>query len=418
MFYSLSRLTIEILFLFNLSIHLASSSRIPFGPMSELTGSAAIIDKILSPGSPRNTTPLSGPTPTETSNSTTPRKLNKDPNTLEYYGSTCSLSFTRRSNDREPRSLNEKISRRALDPSRDYERSALFLTEAAEKCVESSRAWGATAGYPLGVGVCYSLGYIDEPKSTVGGHINVFRLGTVSELSRMDSMMDINELEDSARLQLSFLSQNSPDGFAEYSKSSLEGALRLSQPPWAPSDDATHLINPANPQFTASYGETEMVLIGSFHLNLKDAYVPKASRIRKRDDAESLAALIPSGARLVSRGTPVLESHFFDLNDRPTKRSQLAGTKPWGLFKRQAMSSISSDSEFSSDTACSNAGLSPNTFFSGGGKDAPAAIEDRRRTFVSEPTTAPIVPPSPFLSPASRDANASFEIPSKFMAAK
>lgn len=186
--------------------------------------------------------------------------------------------------------------------------------------------------------VCYSLGYIDDPKSTVGGQINVFRLGTVSELSRMGGM-DVNELEDSAQLQLSFISRNHPDSFEEYSKSSLEGVLRLSQPSWAPPDDPTHLINPSNPQFTASYGETEMVLIGSFHLNLKDPSVPKAPRIRKRDDLERPLALIPSGATIMSREVPALESHFFDLSDYPTKTSQLVGTKPWGLFKRQAMTS-------------------------------------------------------------------------------
>ncbi|KAA1077136.1 hypothetical protein PGT21_019512 [Puccinia graminis f. sp. tritici] len=411
----LSRLTLQTLFLFNLSIHLAFSTRIPFGPMSELTGSAAIIDKILSPGNPRNPAPSSASVPTKTTNSTTTRKSNKDGSMPDYYGSTCSISFTRRSNN-QPRSLQERISRRALDPSREDERSALFLTEAAEKCVDSSRAWGATAGYPLGVGVCYSVGYVDEPKSTVGGQINVFRLGTVSELSRI-SGMDADELEESTRLELSFLSQNAPGGSAEYSKSSIEGALRFSQAPWAPFDDPQHLINPTNPQFTASYGDTEMVLIGSFHLNLMDAYVPKASRIRKRDNVDRVSALSPSGARLVRRETPILESHFFDLSDHPTKRSPLAGTHPWGLFKRQAVAPISSDSEFSSDTACSDAGLSANSFFSGDGKEALPPIEDRRKSFVSPSTTAPLIPPSPFLSPAQREANATYAVPSTFMAA-
>ncbi|KAA1138369.1 hypothetical protein PGTUg99_033088 [Puccinia graminis f. sp. tritici] len=53
--------------------------------------------------------------------------------------------------------------------------------------------------------------------------------------------MDADELEESTRLELSFLSQNAPSGSAEYSKSSIEGALRFSQAPWAPFDDPQHL---------------------------------------------------------------------------------------------------------------------------------------------------------------------------------
>ncbi|PLW40755.1 hypothetical protein PCASD_09310 [Puccinia coronata f. sp. avenae] len=226
---------------------------------------------------------------------------------------------------------------------------------------------------------------------------------------------DINLLQDTSRLELSFSSNNSPDGSTEYLRSSPEGALRLSQPSWAPADDPTHLINPANPQYTASYGETEMVLIGSFHLNLLDAHTPQASRIRRRDNSEPLLALNPSAARLVSRETPILQSHFFDLSDHPAKTSPLAGTQPWGLFKRQAMAPISSDTEFSSDTACSDAGLSPNRFFSGGGTEPPPTSEATPRSFVvSTPTKPPPIPPSPFVSAASRDVKANYTVPSNF----
>jgi hypothetical protein len=152
--------------------------------------------------------------------------------------------------------------------------------------------------------------------------------------------MDIEQLQDTSRLELSFLSQNSPDETTYYSRASREGALRLSQPSWAPSDDPAHLINPSNPQYTASYGHTQMVLIGSFHMNLLDDHLTHMPlRIRKRDHAEPLLPVSPSGARLVSRDTPVLQSHFFDLSNHHAKRSALAGAHPWGLFKRQAVTS-------------------------------------------------------------------------------
>ncbi|KNZ59249.1 hypothetical protein VP01_1776g8 [Puccinia sorghi] len=345
--------------------------------MSELSGSAAIIDKILSPGSSRTR----GPAPVTTNdanNSTGSGNTRETDTTAAYYGSSCSVSFGRGTRTREARSLKESISRRSLDASslRDDERSALFLTESAEKCVESSRKWGATAGFPLGVGICYTVGYVDEQKSIVGGQINVFRFGTVADQ---------------------------------------EGALRLSQPPWAPSDDPTHLINPANPQLTASYGKTEMVLIGSFHLNLQvDPQTLKASRIRRHDDADRLSTLSPSGARVVSQDTPLLPSHFFDLSDRPAKRSPLAGTQPWGLFKRQAVASVSSNKDFSSDSACSDAGLSRNPFFSGDGTEAPPSAETPSSFVDSKQSTSPPIPPSPFVSAASRDVNVSFTLPSDF----
>ncbi|KAH9463313.1 hypothetical protein Pst134EA_015396 [Puccinia striiformis f. sp. tritici] len=416
---SLSRLTLANICLFSLLIHLAGSSRIPFGPMSQLTGTAVIIDKILSPGNSRKPAPT--PVDTKTNNSTVSRKPKDNQAASDFYGATCSISFTKRTIIRQTRrSLQERKSRRNLDPMKDDERSALFLTEAAEKCVESSRTWGMTSGYPLGVGVCYSVGYVDAPKSVVGGQVNVFRLGTVSELSGM-SGIDVDELEQSTRLELSFLSKNSPDDSPEYTRSSLEGALRLTQPSWAPPDDPNHLINPTNPHYTASYGATEMVLIGSFHLNLLDPHRSTTSRIRKRDDMQRLTGLSPSGARVVSQDTPILESHFFDLSDRPAKRSALVGTQPWGLFKRQEVASVASSNEFSSDPGCAAAGLAPNPFFTGDGKDAPisAANEEQtpERNFLSEPEAVPLIPPSPFLSPVPQDISTSVTMPSTFMRA-
>ncbi|KAI9602865.1 hypothetical protein H4Q26_002172 [Puccinia striiformis f. sp. tritici PST-130] len=403
---SLSRLTLANICLFSLLIHLAGSSRIPFGPMSQLTGTAVIIDKILSPGNSRKPAPT--PVDTKTNNSTVSRKPKDNQAASDFYGATCSISFTKRTIIRQTRrSLQERKSRRNLDPMKDDERSALFLTEAAEKCVESSRTWGMTSGYPLGgAGVCYSVGYVDAPKSVVGGQVNVFRLGTVSELSGM-SGIDVDELEQSTRLELSFLSKNSPDDSPEYTRSSLEGALRLTQPSWAPPDDPNHLINPTNPHYTASYGATEMVLIGSFHLNLLDPHRSTTSRIRKRDDIQRLTGLSPSGARVVSQDTPILESHFFDLSDRPAKRSALVGTQPWGLFKRQEVASVASSNEFSSDPGCAAAGLAPNPFLPATEKDAPisAANEEQtpERNFLSEPEAVPLIPPSPFLSPYPRN---------------
>ncbi|PLW09591.1 hypothetical protein PCANC_06404 [Puccinia coronata f. sp. avenae] len=390
--------------------------------MSELTGSAATIDKILSPGTSRIKAPPPVFTNT-TSNSTQAEKSRTADSTTDYYGSTCSISFaTKGARNREPRSLQEKILRRSLDPSLllgddDAERSALFLTDTAAKCVEASRRWGSTAGFPLGVGVCYSIGYVDEQRSSVGGEIIAFRLGTVDELSSM-SGMDIEQLQDTSRLELSFLSQNSPDETTHYSRASREGALRLSQPSWAPSDDPAHLINPSNPQYTASYGHTQMVLIGSFHMNLLDDHLTHMPlRIRKRDHAEPLLPVSPSGARLVSRDTPVLQSHFFDLSNHHAKRSALAGAHPWGLFKRQAVTSISSNTEFSSDAACSDAGLSPNRFFSGDGTESPRspdAASPRSLQVSTTPSRPPPIPPSPYVSAASREVNANFTVPSNF----
>ncbi|POW19365.1 hypothetical protein PSHT_04769 [Puccinia striiformis] len=398
---SLSRLTLANICLFSLLIHLAGSSRIPFGPMSQLTGTAVIIDKILSPGNSRKPAPT--PVDTKTNNSTVSRKPKDNQAASDFYGATCSISFTKRTIIRQTRrSLQERKSRRNLDPMKDDERSALFLTEAAEKCVESSRTWGMTSGYPLGVGVCYSVGYVDAPKSVVGGQVNVFRLGTVSELSGM-SGIDVDELEQSTRLELSFLSKNSPDDSPEYTRSSLEGALRLTQPSWAPPDDPNHLINPTNPHYTASYGATEMVLIGSFHLNLLDPHRSTTSRIRKRDDMQRLTGLSPSGARVTG------------------KKICVGRTQPWGLFKRQEVASVASSNEFSSDPGCAAAGLAPNPFFTGDGKDAPisAANEEQtpERNFLSEPEAVPLIPPSPFLSPVPQDISTSVTMPSTFMRA-
>ncbi|POW04562.1 hypothetical protein PSTT_10291 [Puccinia striiformis] len=416
---SLSRLTLANICLFSLLIHLAGSSRIPFGPMSQLTGTAVIIDKILSPGNSRKPAPT--PVDTKTNNSTVSRKPKDNQAASDFYGATCSISFTKRTIIRQTRrSLQERKSRRNLDPMKDDERSALFLTEAAEKCVESSRTWGMTSGYPLGVGVCYSVGYVDAPKSVVGGQVNVFRLGTVSELSGM-SGIDVDELEQSTRLELSFLSKNSPDDSPEYTRSSLEGALRLTQPSWAPPDDPNHLINPTNPHYTASYGATEMVLIGSFHLNLLDPHRSTTSRIRKRDDIQRLTGLSPSGARVVSQDTPILESHFFDLSDRPAKRSALVGTQPWGLFKRQEVASVASSNEFSSDPGCAAAGLAPNPFFTGDGKDAPIRLlmKSKHQNAISCPNQKQSLSfHHPHFSPRTTGISTSVTVPSTFLRAK
>lgn len=389
------------LFNFWLPIAVLSSTQ-PIGPMSELTGTAAIVDRILSPGNPKrgSTSNVSG----KTYNFTRAPDLISRPSQLsgslpDYYASTCSISFSRRSNNQESsRNPRGKLTRRNPQSLGENERSAFFMTEAAEKCIESVRQRGAATGYPLGVVSCYSVGYLDQEKLMLGAQVNVFRLGTVAEVNKLLGT-EVKELESNMRLQLHFSSRDSPDRLIEFSRSSVEGTLRLSQPAWAPSDDPSHLVNPTNPHFTASYGETETVLIGSFHLNLLDESYNKPSRMRKRDHRADLAELSPVGATLVGRESHTLQSHFIDLSDNLSKRSRLAGTRSWGLFKRQDTATISSKAEFSSDSACLRAGLSPNPFFSGEGEQTPPLPQVARpRSLASTPPSTSVIPPPPLIS--------------------
>lgn len=177
---------------------------------------------------------------------------------------------------------------------------------------------------------CYSLGYKDISTSTFGGHLSVFRLGDPAVLAAL-TQTSLEDLSKNASLELMFAKTGSSSQNVHFVKSTKPGAFDFGHPSLAPSDDPDHLINPTNPHYTASCGGKQMVLIGTFHINLYDAN-PQRPSLSKRDELNSIIS--PVGMRLAGRGTHDLGTRFFDLTATMTKRSELVQDSAWGLFKR------------------------------------------------------------------------------------
>ncbi|KAG0150915.1 hypothetical protein CROQUDRAFT_668259 [Cronartium quercuum f. sp. fusiforme G11] len=351
-----------------------------FGPLSELAGTTSAVDSITSPGESRSQ-------PVQSIVRTVEPNTTPTPPASGLSSSTCAVSFSQPSTDslapseqfvapdligRDlshaslPAPVHLRINKRDLTNQillSDSESSALFMTEVADGCVKAMRAAAVRDGRHVlpGVVTCYSLGYIDPTSSTFGGYLSVFRIGNMTELEEL-SGSSLEELSQNTKLQLAFTGSRRSPRISEFVKSTEPGTFDFKKPALAPSDDPEHLINPTNPQYTASCAGREMVLIGTFHVNLVHATRLRPA-IFRRDGSPHLSVTSPIGTRLVGRGTQELAAPFFDLTPIMTKRSNLVRDSIWGLFKRSLPTSSTSRGVFLSDSACVNSGLSPNPFF-------------------------------------------------------
>ncbi|CAH7669920.1 expressed protein [Phakopsora pachyrhizi] len=383
-------------------------SRQVSGPLSELKGTSAVVDQVTSPGISRGKT--SSFIDNKTAKNSSSSEGNQTPST-----STCSVSFEKSPGQNAPRNLNvqtsesnfqsqssqaqsnsavneksDSVKRNSIptDSQSDEERSAIFMTETAQDCVEAVRAHKKEEKKPL-VAVCYSLGYVDETTGTFGGHVTVFRVGDVEEIKRKTDI-DLEKLSQSLQLKLEFEKNGEKDEKVKtLSQLSYPGNLRLSQIPLAPKDDPSHLINPSNPHYTANVGETEMVLIGSFHLNTIFSFSDD-TQAANSDPFTGFSKLGPSASNLIGEGTSEIPTKLFDLNSQVKKRSAIVANQPWGLFKRQnSPTRLFSRALFASDSACLVSGLSVNPFFVSPVNNAQAIPQEQ------QPPANPTTPPPP-----------------------
>ncbi|KAH9811752.1 hypothetical protein DFH28DRAFT_1178335 [Melampsora americana] len=380
-------------------------TRSTFGPLSELAGTTSAVDRITSPGETR----------TQIVRLVQPQRNSASPpissNQLSgLSSSTCAVSFSQNSpntldgsqningQNRVQRDLSSpllsagliqssplRINRRDLSNQltlTEDESSALFMTSVAEGCVQYLREVAHQDGNKISPGVltCYSLGFVDHTSSSFGGYLSVFRIGNRSELETK-SNIDLEDFSHSARLAISFPSpetKNYSEPSPEFLQSSKAGTLDFTQSPLAPTDDPEHLINPNNPHYTSHCADMEVVLIGTFHLNL----IPHSNRalgLNKRNQLEYGSS--PSRIRLVGSGIE-MESRFFDLTTRMKKRSNFVRDSPWGLFKRS----------LPRYSACATSGLSLNPFFTSS-NESPTIAAVQRPNPAIPPVVANTIPP-------------------------
>lgn len=410
------------------SVKYRHRTRSTFGPLSELAGTTSFVDRIASPGEMRSqivrtVQPQQNSSPVPISS----KQL------AGLSSSTCAVSFSQNSPNmlagsqdaNGPNRIQRDLSSPSLSPAlipssqlrinkRDLsnqltlsedESSALFMTSVAEGCVQSVREAAEHDGNQItpGVVTCYSLGFVDHTSSSFGGYLSVFRIGNRTELETT-SKIDLEDLSNSARLEISFPSPEIKDqvhSASEFTKSSRPGTLNFTQSSLAPKDDPEHLINPSNPHYTSHCAKMEVVLLGTFHLNLFHHSIG-ASGLNRRNQLEHESS--PSRIRLVGRGMDGIESRVFDLTTRMNKRSNLVRDSPWGLFKRSLPRSIESNTQFLSDSACATSGLSLNPFFTSPNESPPTATPqtpNQSNPPVMANTTLPLAPaPVPAAPPA------------------